>query len=355
MPNPFFGLLPTTAVGGAAGPRTSRASGCCGRIRSSTPSTRRPTRASRGTTRSRSTRQRGSPTATRCRVSYTYSHFNEATEFLNAGDPEPWKGISSRRHAAPAHGQRHLRAAVRPRPPLRRRDVTACVGGAHRRLAVLGDLHLPERLPDRLRQHHLHRQPRRHRAAGQRADGRPLVQHRRRLQQGRHAAARIERPHVPASARERAHRQRSTTSTCRSSRTRTIAGKTLQLRFDSLNAFNHPSSRGAGHQPDREHVRADQRVDAGQLRAPDAGVGEVPLLSTVRSHRLTAARDMRAVLPRNRLYKRLTSVSAPRTIRSDGFRPHRPPRRLPSPPAPAVSCRQAPAAAPLRLTELSNQ
>ena len=27
--------------------------------------------------------------------SYTYSHFEEATEFLNAGDPEPWKGISS--------------------------------------------------------------------------------------------------------------------------------------------------------------------------------------------------------------------------------------------------------------------
>jgi hypothetical protein len=28
-------------------------------------------------------------------TSYTYSHFTEATEFLNAGDPEPWDGISS--------------------------------------------------------------------------------------------------------------------------------------------------------------------------------------------------------------------------------------------------------------------
>lgn len=28
-------------------------------------------------------------------MSYTYSHFVEATEFLNAGDPEPWEGISS--------------------------------------------------------------------------------------------------------------------------------------------------------------------------------------------------------------------------------------------------------------------
>jgi len=28
-------------------------------------------------------------------ANYTYSRFTEATEFLNAGDPEPWEGISS--------------------------------------------------------------------------------------------------------------------------------------------------------------------------------------------------------------------------------------------------------------------
>ena len=43
---------------GASAARTSRASGCCGRIRSSTPSTRRPTRAGPGITRCRSTLQR---------------------------------------------------------------------------------------------------------------------------------------------------------------------------------------------------------------------------------------------------------------------------------------------------------
>ena len=29
-------------------------------------------------------------------MNYTYSRFTEAIEFLNAGDPEPWKGISSK-------------------------------------------------------------------------------------------------------------------------------------------------------------------------------------------------------------------------------------------------------------------
>ncbi len=51
--------------------------------------------------------------------SYTYSHFTEATEFLNAADPEPWEGISSidSPHRLTVNGIWEV--PVRPRPPLR--------------------------------------------------------------------------------------------------------------------------------------------------------------------------------------------------------------------------------------------
>ena len=58
VPNPFFGLMPVDRRRGASAARTSPASGCCVPTRSSTPSTRRPTKASRGTTRCRLDLQR---------------------------------------------------------------------------------------------------------------------------------------------------------------------------------------------------------------------------------------------------------------------------------------------------------
>ena len=109
VPNPFFGLMPVTAGDGLPRARPSPASGCCGRIRSSTPSTPRPTRASPGTTRCRPACRSAS------RAGYTIGaqlHLlalrggHRVPERRGSGadqdDLEPGR-------AAPAVGQRHLR------------------------------------------------------------------------------------------------------------------------------------------------------------------------------------------------------------------------------------------------------
>ena len=75
-------------------------------------------------------------------VNYTYSRFTEAIEFLNAGDAEPWEGVSSQDvpHRLSVSGI--CGAAVRPRSPLRQRRsnpaVNALIGGWQ----VSGDLHV---------------------------------------------------------------------------------------------------------------------------------------------------------------------------------------------------------------------
>ena len=197
--------------------------------------------------------------------SYTYSHFTEAYEFLNAGDAEPWKGISSSRLAAPADRQRHLGAAVRPRPPLRRPTRNGVVERADRRLAVLGHLQLPERLPDRLRQHHLHRRPRRHRRC-RRASGRwragststPASTARQREQLASNVRT------FPLRLENVRYRQRQQLRPVAHQEHADCGASTLELRFDSLNAFNHPLfPRPASPTRRRPRFGVDQRVDAG--------------------------------------------------------------------------------------------
>ena len=87
-----------------------------------------------------------------------------------------------------------------------------------------------------------------------------------------------QRADVPAAAGERAHRQRQQHRSVAHQEHAGGGPKTIELRFDSLNAFNHPYFPGTEHEPDGRGVRNDQRVDAAQLRAAHAGVGEVPVL-----------------------------------------------------------------------------
>ena len=77
----------------------------------------------------------------------------------NAGDPEPWKGISSvdSPHRLTVNGILELPFGRGRRYGA---DVNAVVSAFISGWQVVGDLHLPERLPGRLRQHHLHRRPR---------------------------------------------------------------------------------------------------------------------------------------------------------------------------------------------------
>ena len=133
--------------------------------------------------------------------------------------------------------------------------------------------------------------------SAERADGRPLVQHRRRLQQGVGAAARVERPDVPAAARQRPHRQRQQRRPVAHQEHAGRAARPSQFRFESLNAFNHPLLPGTEHHPDGGGVRHDQRVDAGQLRAAHAGDGEVPLL--IEDNRDVTETSQRSHAPRS--------------------------------------------------------
>ena len=94
-------------------------------------------------------------------LNYTFSRFTEATEFLNAADAEPWEGISSQTPARPhAVGERHHGELPFGRD---RRFGAGMSPIATRSSAVAGagDLRVPERLPDCVRERLLHRRPRR--------------------------------------------------------------------------------------------------------------------------------------------------------------------------------------------------
>ena len=85
-----------------------------------------------------------SPPATRFGINYTYSRFTEAIEFLNAADPEPRKGISGQDvpHRLTVSGIWELPFGRGRRLRQRRTPVAR---HAHRRLAGSGDLLVPER------------------------------------------------------------------------------------------------------------------------------------------------------------------------------------------------------------------
>ena len=93
VPNPFVGLMPASAPAGFRG-ATISGSSCSGRIRTSATSTRRPMRDSPGTTRCSSAWSGGCLRGYTFNVAYTWSRFEEAINFLNAGRSEPTRMIS---------------------------------------------------------------------------------------------------------------------------------------------------------------------------------------------------------------------------------------------------------------------
>ena len=108
-------------------------------------------------------------------VSYTYSKWTQATEYLNAADPQPTKMISDLDVTNRLSVNGIYALPVRERPAVRvgcERDHR----GPDRRLAGSGGLHLADRLPDRVRDRRL-LQRRRHRAPVRPANHRQVVQH----------------------------------------------------------------------------------------------------------------------------------------------------------------------------------
>ena len=201
IPNPFSGLLPTTAVAGLQGTNITRE-------RLLRPY---PQFDSVNTTTNEGRVLVPRATAEPAEAVLERLHAGIQLHLLEVhrgrGVPQcrrsrALEGHFGCRRSASPDGQRHPRAAVRTRAPDRRRRQRRRVH-VHQRLAGVGDLHLSKRLPAGVREHHFHRRPQRHSPVRERADGCAVVQYRRRIQQGVGTAARVERPHVPAAARER--------------------------------------------------------------------------------------------------------------------------------------------------------
>ena len=94
VPNPFFGIIPTTAIAGLQGQNITRER----LLRPYPQFDAVNTTTNEGWSWYHALQlnlQRRFAGGYTIASSYTYSHFTEATEFLNAGDPEPWEGISS--------------------------------------------------------------------------------------------------------------------------------------------------------------------------------------------------------------------------------------------------------------------
>ena len=285
IPNPFFGLLPSTAATALQGANI-------GRERLLRPY---PEFDAVNTTTNEGwswyhalqvTLQRRFAAGYTISGAYTYSKFTEAVDFLNAGDPEPWEGISAVDvpHRLTANGILEL-------PFGRGRriggDANGFVSGVDQRLAAVRHLHLSERVPTCLRQHHLHGKYRRHRSARRRAHPDAVVQHGRWIQYGLDAAARVECSHLPAAARERPIRHRE-------QRRRVAHQEHCDCGEDTRAQIRRaqrvqPSSLPAGEQHDhRDHHDADGSqfrryglLGARKLRAPRADIGEVPVLRSL--------------------------------------------------------------------------
>jgi Carboxypeptidase regulatory-like domain/TonB dependent receptor len=94
VPNPFFGLLPSTSVSGLQGQTIQRER----LLRPYPQFDSVNTSSNEGESWYHALQvnlQRRFTNGYTIATSYTYSRFTEKTEFLNAGDPEPWKGLSS--------------------------------------------------------------------------------------------------------------------------------------------------------------------------------------------------------------------------------------------------------------------
>ena len=94
VPNPFFGLLPSTAIGDLQGQNIQRQRLLRPYPQFDSVNTTTNEGWSWYHSFQANVRKRMSDGYTMS-VSYTFSNFVEATEFLNPGDPEPWEGISS--------------------------------------------------------------------------------------------------------------------------------------------------------------------------------------------------------------------------------------------------------------------
>ncbi len=259
--------------------RTSPASACSARIRSSTRSTRRRTKAESWYNALQVTLQRRFSGGYTLSSSYTYSHFTEATEFLNAGDPEPWKGISSidSPHRLTVNGIWEV-------PVGRGRRfgtdvngvVSAFISGwqfsgiytyqsgfpiGFGNIIFTGDLDdiaLPASEQTVARWFNTD-------AGFNKVTAQQLG---------------IERPDLPASPRERAHRQRQ--------QHRSVAhqehaggGQDHRAQIRLAERVQPSVLPRAQHEPDGGGVRDHQCVDADQLRAAHAGVGEVLVLEAI--------------------------------------------------------------------------
>jgi hypothetical protein len=94
IPNPFFGLLPSTAAAGLQGTNIARER----LLRPYPEFDAVNTTTNEGWSWYHSLQlnlQRRLANGYTVAASYTYSKFTEAIEFLNAADPEPWEGVSS--------------------------------------------------------------------------------------------------------------------------------------------------------------------------------------------------------------------------------------------------------------------
>ena len=278
VPNPFFNLLPATGIAGLRGANISR-----DRLLRPYPQFDSVnTTTNEGESWYNALQvglQRRFAGGYTLGANYTYSQFEEATEFLNAGDPTPWRGISSQDvpHRLTVNGIWELPVGDGRRYGS---DAPAVVSVLISGWQFSGIYTYQIRVPPGLGQHPLHGRCERHRPAVRRADGRAVVQHRRRVQQGRQPAARLERPHVPAAARQRPRKRREQPGPLddqehQHRREGSGVEDRLAQRVE-LAAVPRPE-----HRADERSVRNDQRIDADQLREEDAGLDQVPVLSGV--------------------------------------------------------------------------
>ncbi len=240
IPNPFFGLLPSTAAAALQGANIARER----LLRPYPEFDAVNTTTNEGWSWYHAlqvTLQRRFAAGYTISGAYTYSKFTEATEFLNAADPEPWEGISSvdTPHRLSVNGI--WEAPVRPR---RRKFGTDVERRSSRRSSAAGSSRgsTPTRAGSRLGFGNIIFTGDFDDIASARGASQSLARwfntdagfNKVSTQQlgsnVRTFPLRLENVRIRRREQRRrvAHQEHA------------IAGTTLELRFDSLNAFNHP-------------------------------------------------------------------------------------------------------------------